>query len=76
MKDSTDRVDRRPWRNLILAFVGLMLALLALALWSEREDARRLPPGEMEGAEETSGVHSDLSERSESSLVPLTWQEA
>jgi hypothetical protein len=44
--------SQRPWRNLVLAIVIIIVALLALALWSEREDARRLPPAEMEGVEE------------------------
>jgi len=42
----------RPWRRLILILILIVLGLLALALWSEREDAQRLPPDRMEGVEE------------------------
>jgi hypothetical protein len=53
MAEPRNPASRRPWRNLILVIVLIVLALLALALWSEREDARRLPPEQMEGVEET-----------------------
>lgn len=46
---------QRPWRLLVLAVVIMIGGLLALALWSEREDARRLPPDELQGVEEGFG---------------------
>jgi hypothetical protein len=42
----------RPWRLMVLVVVGIVLLLMAVALWSEREDARTLPAGELEGVEE------------------------
>jgi hypothetical protein len=53
MADSVDPGSRGPWRKLVLVVALLILGLLALALWSERDDALRLPPEEMEGVEET-----------------------
>jgi hypothetical protein len=43
---------QRHWRLLILVVVGFIVLLLAIALWSEREDARNLPPEDLEGVEE------------------------
>jgi hypothetical protein len=51
---SAERAARRerPWQILVTAIIFVVLLLLAFALWSEREDARRLPPERLEGVEE------------------------
>jgi Tfp pilus assembly protein PilX len=43
---------QRPWRLLVLAMVIIVLVLFGLALWSEREDAERLSPADIQGTEE------------------------
>lgn len=35
--------DRRPWSWLVGGIALLFLLVIALAMWSEREDARRMP---------------------------------
>lgn len=52
MASSTDPTGQRHWRLLVMVVVVLVLALFAIALWSEREDAQTLPAEQMEGAEE------------------------
>ncbi len=46
------RAGRRTWKILIGVMVVVFLILLALAMLSEREDARVLPPDELEPVEE------------------------
>lgn len=44
---------RRTWSILVGMLVVLFLLIIAFGMLSEREDARVLPPGEMEGREQT-----------------------
>jgi uncharacterized iron-regulated membrane protein len=39
---------RRPWAWLVGAVLVIFLAVMALGMWSEREDARRLPAEEVD----------------------------
>jgi hypothetical protein len=47
MPERSPRAGNRVWGWLVGAVLLVFLAVLALAMWSEREDARRLP-GEVE----------------------------
>jgi hypothetical protein len=48
MPDSTTRTGRRGWSWMVAAFVVSFLVIVVLALWSEREDADRLPAEELD----------------------------
>jgi flagellar biosynthesis/type III secretory pathway M-ring protein FliF/YscJ len=52
MPENPPRTGQRPWAMLVAAVVVLFLIVVALAMWSEREDARRLPPEELEPVEQ------------------------
>lgn len=51
MDDPIAERRQRPWRLLVSAVIVVIVVMLALAMWSEREDARRLPAEEMQGRE-------------------------
>ncbi|CAN5788646.1 hypothetical protein BH23GEM3_BH23GEM3_20500 [soil metagenome] len=46
--ESSPRGGRRTWGILVGAVVLVFLLILVFGMLSEREDARRLPPGEVE----------------------------
>lgn len=52
MASNPPRGRGRPWTIVVVALVVFFLAMIALALWSEREDARVLGPEELEGVEQ------------------------
>ncbi len=52
MASNPPRTGGRPWAIVVAALVVIFVLIVLLAMLSEREDARVLPPGEMQGVEQ------------------------